>query len=337
MKKILGLDLGTNSIGWAVINAEEQTRDDNTTFLSPTGISSAGSRIIPMGEDALSNFNSGKTSKNSTVKSAAAQRTDYRGMRRLRERNLLRRERLLRVLNILGFLPEHYAQKINRYGKFVDDSEPKIAWSKNADGKQEFLFQESFKEMLADFAQNQPQLVEKDKKIPYDWTIYYLRKKALSQPITKEELAWILLQFNQKRGYYQLREEEDEEDKTKAKTRQYFDRQVIEDIVDTGEVYKGLKVLNVILQNGDSGKIFKKEIPIWKGQEKNIIVTVDIDKDGNDRFDDNGQLSRRFKIPTEDEWESEWKLIKLKTEKDLNDSKQNIGCYIYDNLLAKPD
>lgn len=337
MKKILGLDLGTNSIGWAVINAEEQTRDDNTTFLSPTGISSAGSRIIPMGEDALSNFNSGKTSKNSTVKSAAAQRTDYRGMRRLRERNLLRRERLLRVLNILGFLPEHYAKKINRYGKFVDVSEPKIAWTKNADGKQEFLFQESFKEMLADFAQNQPQLVEKDKKIPYDWTIYYLRKKALSQPITKEELAWISLQFNQKRGYYQLRDEEEEEDNAKAKTRQYFDRQVIEDIVDTGEVYKGLKVLNVILQNGDTGKIFKKEIPIWKGQEKNIIVTVDIDKDGNDRFDDNGQLSRRFKIPTEAEWESEWKLIKLKTEKDLDDSKKTVGSFIYDTLLVNPN
>lgn len=57
MKKILGLDLGTNSIGWAVVNV-----DDNN---APCGISAAGSRIIPMGEDALSNFNSGKTSKNS--------------------------------------------------------------------------------------------------------------------------------------------------------------------------------------------------------------------------------------------------------------------------------
>ena len=53
MKKILGLDLGTNSIGWAVVNV-----DDNN---APCGISAAESRIIPMGEDALS----GKTSKNS--------------------------------------------------------------------------------------------------------------------------------------------------------------------------------------------------------------------------------------------------------------------------------
>ena len=28
MKKILGLDLGTNSIGWAVVNADEITREN---------------------------------------------------------------------------------------------------------------------------------------------------------------------------------------------------------------------------------------------------------------------------------------------------------------------
>ena len=38
MKKILGLDLGTNSIGWAVVNADEKTRDDGSRFLKPNGI-----------------------------------------------------------------------------------------------------------------------------------------------------------------------------------------------------------------------------------------------------------------------------------------------------------
>ena len=65
--------------------------------------------------------------------------------------------------------------------------------------------------MLQDFSLHQPQLVEDGKKVPYDWTIYYLRKKALTQKIEKEELAWLLLNFNQKRGYYQLRGEEEEE------------------------------------------------------------------------------------------------------------------------------
>jgi len=59
MKKILGLDLGTNSIGWAVVNAEEVTREDETSYLKPTSISAAGSRIIPMDEGVLGDFDKG--------------------------------------------------------------------------------------------------------------------------------------------------------------------------------------------------------------------------------------------------------------------------------------
>lgn len=330
MKKILGLDLGTNSIGWAVVNAEETLRENETTYLKPTGISAAGSRIIPMDAGVLSDFDKG------TTKSQTADRTTFRGVRRLHKRNLQRRERLLRVLRVMGFLPEHFASQIDEYGKFINHGEPKLAWRKEADGCFSFLFQDAFNEMLADFAEHQPQLVADGKKVPYDWTIYYLRKKALTQRLAKEELAWVLLQFNQKRGYYQLRGE-DEEEKTTSKTRQYFDRQIIADIIDTGQKYKELKVLNIVLQNGDVGKIFKKEVPNWIGQEKSIIVIVDIDKDGNDKYDENGQISRKFKIPTEAEWDSEWKLIKMKTEEDLNNSHKTVGCYIYDNLLQKPN
>lgn len=41
--------------------------------------------------------------------------------------------------------------------------------------KYEFLFQNSFNEMLADFAKKQPELVA----MAYDWTIYYLQKKGI--------------------------------------------------------------------------------------------------------------------------------------------------------------
>ena len=61
MKKILGLDLGTNSIGWAVVNADEVTREDGSTYLKPNGISAAGSRIIPMSADILGDFEKGNT------------------------------------------------------------------------------------------------------------------------------------------------------------------------------------------------------------------------------------------------------------------------------------
>ena len=322
MKKILGLDLGTNSIGWALVDTDEKK------------ILGMGSRIIPMTQDVLDTFSGGKPLETQT-----AARTSYRGIRRIRERHLLRRERLHRVLNLLGFLPEHYAQEIDfekHVGQFVDESEPKLTYN-----NRDFIFTSSFEEMLSDFKLSQPQLFYtkpngKETKIPYDWTIYYLRKKALSKKIAKEELAWIILNFNQKRGYYQLRGEDDADATRTAQTRIYFDTQIINRIVDTGSVYKGLKVIQITLANGDSGKYFSKEIPNWLGLQKNIIATVDLDKDGNDRFEDDGSLKRRFSIPTEEDWEKKWKLIKIKTEKEIKDADTTVGAYIYENLLQNP-
>ena len=324
-KHILGLDLGTNSIGWAVVNASVS----GETGEALEKIVCDGSRIIPMDAAALGDFDKGNTT------SQTADRTKSRSARRLYERSNLRRERLLRVLAILGFLPKHYAQQIDRYGKFIADGEPKLPWYKDEKGHFCFLFQDSFEEMLSDFYQNQPGLLSKGQKVPYDWTIYYLRKKALTQKIQKEELAWILLNFNQKRGYYQLREEEEQE--RPSKTRQYFDSQVVTDIIDTGQLYKGMKVLVVVLANGTKGKIFKKEIPDWVGQKKDIIAKVDIDKDGKDKLDEDGELSCRFTIPTEQEWENQWELIKTKTQNDLDRSGKTVGVYIYDTLLEMPN
>lgn len=322
MKHILGLDLGTNSIGWAVINA---TTDENTHKEQLIGINAAGSRIIPMDAVQLGDFNKGNTV------SQTANRTQYRSTRRLHERKKLRRERLHRVLQLLGFLPPHYAAQLDRYGKFIANSEPKLAWVKNTNHLYHFIFQESFQEMLNDFTQADGSA----KKIPYDWTLFYLRKKALTQKIKKEELAWILLNFNQKRGYHQLREEETE--KPTSKTRLYFDSQTITDIVDTGETYKGLKIFTLTLANGEKGKWYGKNIPDWKGQKKDIIVSIDLDKNGNDKCDESGEPIRRFKIPTEQEWEEQWGLVKAKTEKDLNTSGKKVGTYIYDTLLQAPD
>ena len=192
-KKILGLDLGTNSIGWAVVEEEGNQKK----------ISCAGSRIIPMDAAIMGKFESGDSVSQTKI------RTQARGTRRLYERHALRRERLNRVLSILGFLPDHYLQELNRYGQLNKGAEPKLAWTKE-DGKYTFLFRDSFQEMVHEFGQVHPELLVNGRNIAYDWTIYYLRKKALSQAITKYELAWILHQFNQKRGYIQARGEEEE-------------------------------------------------------------------------------------------------------------------------------
>ena len=123
-KKIIGLDLGTNSIGWALVEKDTEQNEGK--------IVDAGSRIIPMPQDAISKYETGN------LQSAASVRTDYRGMRRLYERAELRRSRLLRVLNILGFLPEHYREAIdftNHLGQFKDHGEPLLPYKRNEEGK----------------------------------------------------------------------------------------------------------------------------------------------------------------------------------------------------------
>lgn len=324
MKKILGLDLGTNSIGWAVVNADEKTRDDGSRYLKPNSISAAGSRIIPMSADVLGNFESGITV------SQTKDRTDKRMARRLHERALLRRERLLRVLSLMDFLPKHFASKINRYGKFTDDSEPKLAWRKNTEGKYEFIFQDAFNEMLAEFEDKQPEIVEEGKKIPYDWTIYYLRKKALEKALSKEELSWLLLQFNQKRGYYQLRGEE--EDIPQDKKIEYLAQKVVK--VEATDQKKGDDVwYNVYLENGMIYQRTSKTPLDWEGKVKEFIVTTEVESDGETpKKDKEGKIKRSFRAPKEDDWT----LLKKKTEADIENSHKTVGCYIYDSLLNNP-
>lgn len=317
MRKILGLDLGTSSIGWAVVSENE----DNS--LSTIAL---GSRIIPTDAATLSKYGSGDTV------SQTKERTTFRSTRRLRDRHLLRRQRLFRLLNRIEFLPRHFTSHIDSYGHFINETEPKIAWNAS-----EFIFKSSFEEMLQEFKESNPNLfANNDKKIPYDWTLYYLRKKALNAKISKEELSWIILNFNQKRGYYQLRGEGDEIEVKKSKTRQYFDRGLIVNIEDTKEVWKGKRVLVVELDNGNRGKIFMNDVPSWIGTHRSVIVTVDLDAEGRDKLDENGDISQRFKIPTDQEWEENWPLIKLKTEEDLKESGKSVGCYIYDALLKNP-
>jgi CRISPR-associated endonuclease Csn1 len=317
-KKILGLDLGTNSIGWALTEI-----NGNAGF-----IINAGSRIIPMPQDILGKFDSGVSI------SQTAERTGFRSTRRLRERHLLRRERLHRVLHTLKFLPEHYAEKIDfkrRLGQYFPGTEPKIAYRYNEESKKAtFIFQKSFEEMLEDFAKHQPQLLKEGKKIPYDWTIYYLRKKALTEKIENEELAWLLLHFNQKRGYYQLRSEEDEEIANKLV--EFYTLKVI-DVIDSGD-RKGNDETwyNVHLENG---WIYRRtsKVPLdWIGKSKEFIVTTDLNDDGSIKIDKEGKEKRTFRSPAE----NDWTLVKKKTEQEIEKRKETVGEYIYESLLLNP-
>lgn len=317
MKKILGLDLGTNSIGWAVVN---EGYIDNKSQL--TGIEAAGSRIIPMTADLMGDFERGNSV------SQTRDRTTYRGMRRLRERFLLRRERLHRVLNLMNALPKHYVEAIDNMGKFRKGVEAKLEWRKTEGRKYEFIFQKSFEEMLDYFKASGSESI--GKKVPADWTIYYLRKKALTQKIELEELAWILLNFNQKRGYYQLRGEDEEIDSTKKE--EYMKLEVVK-VENTGRKDGKKTWYDITLSNG---LVYSRssEFPLdWEGKVKEFIITSQLEKDGSIKKDKDGDLKISIRAPKDDDWT----LLKKRTESDIDQSGKTVGAFIFDSIVADPE
>ncbi|MDR2122075.1 MAG: hypothetical protein LBP34_03025 [Flavobacteriaceae bacterium] len=281
-KHILGLDLGTNSIGWALVEIDHEKK-----IVRIIGL---GSRILPMNAGDIAKFETG-----GKLSSSAAQRTDKRSPRRLNERYLLRRDRLHCILNLLQYLPEHYRlsiefenEKGKRSGKFKKGMEEKLAYYKDDNGKYQFLFMNAYKEMEKEFQQQHPNLFYiknngKQTKIPYDWTLYYLRKKALqatNNELTKEELAWITLSFNQKRGYEKVIGQDEKEQK-EGELRETF----------TGKVKSATKIPNtefyeiVLVDNKDNELYrYKEESKFqitFKDDLKEVEIVSKYDDDGN--------------------------------------------------------
>ena len=93
MKKILGLDLGTNSIGWAVVNEAEKAGEQSS-------IVKLGVRVNPLTVDELTNFEKGKSITTN------ADRTLKRSMRRNLQRYKLRRENLIEILKSNDFISD---------------------------------------------------------------------------------------------------------------------------------------------------------------------------------------------------------------------------------------
>lgn len=93
MKKILGLDLGTSSIGWALVNEAENDTEKSS-------IIKLGVRVNPLTVDELSNFERGKSI------TTTAERTLKRSMRRNLQRYKLRRANLIEILKENNFITE---------------------------------------------------------------------------------------------------------------------------------------------------------------------------------------------------------------------------------------
>ena len=150
MKKILGLDLGTNSIGWAVVN-EAESNDEKSSIVKlgvraikfDTFVSSDTKSAVK--GDPADFFNSGKGV------SPNAGRTLMRSMRRNLQRYKLRRAELINVLKENGFITDESC------------------------------------------------LSESGNRSTFE--TYRLRAKAVTEEISLEQLARVLIMINKKRGY----------------------------------------------------------------------------------------------------------------------------------------
>jgi CRISPR-associated endonuclease Csn1 len=174
-RKVLGIDAGTNSVGHALIDTDEK-------------------KIIECNVSRI---------ENSSIE--PKDRTQIRTTRRMNERFKLRRERIIRVLHVLGFLPEHYEKLINftnHPGQLIsgcdDEKFPLISMDGNR-----LLFKDYYNDMINDIISKNKHFDCSYSKTLYNHTLYYIRKIALSQKISKYALSWILLKANHKRGYNQ--------------------------------------------------------------------------------------------------------------------------------------
>jgi CRISPR-associated endonuclease Csn1 len=149
MKRILGLDLGTTSIGWALVDEAENTNETSK-------IIKLGVRVNPLTVDEQTNFEKGRPITTN------ADRTSKRAARRNLQRFKLRRE------NLIAILTEH---KIISKNTFLTE-----------------IGENSTHETL------------------------YLRAKAASEKVEKEEFARVLFAINKKRGYKSSRKAKNEEE-----------------------------------------------------------------------------------------------------------------------------
>ncbi len=107
IKHILGLDLGVGSIGWALIETEND---------QPKQIIGIGSRIVPLSKDDSDQFSKGQAiSKN-------ADRTTRRTTRKGYDRYQLRRALLTQVLRQNGMLPERMNENVIDLWKLRSDA-----------------------------------------------------------------------------------------------------------------------------------------------------------------------------------------------------------------------
>jgi len=178
---LLGLDLGSNSIGWALIKLDN---DDN-----PCGIERVGVRVFEAGMEGQ--YESGKE------ESRNKKRRDARLVRRQIERRARRYRKLANVLQQIKLLPE---------GNMNDSLERKNI----IDNLDKELRKMYIKEDLPEYEKNRLNQI----------FLYYLRSLAVEQKLEPYALGRVLYHLGQRRGFLSNRRGQKKDDEEKGKVKE---------------------------------------------------------------------------------------------------------------------
>ena len=165
---ILGLDLGTNSIGWAVVDCEIEKTIREFTLAKPVSLRALNSRIF---EDMLE-------AKNDVPKNQ--KRRAMRGARNRRAYYKKRRQGLVKILLENNLLPEEYSQTPEKTLNEID--------RRYAEGKLGKSWSKKWK------------AAEKSYCSPYA-----MRNFALEEKLEPHEFGRLLLHLQRRRGYFSNR------------------------------------------------------------------------------------------------------------------------------------
>lgn len=299
MKRILGLDIGTNSIGWSLIESDITIQEGR--------ILGIGSRILPMG-GREKDFEAG------TSVSKAADRRMARGARRLLQRYRLRRSRLIAVLKELKWLPENFPSDFKELERFnINDFIP-------------------FSESTLKEAKRYLGVTNKKggETLLNDWVVYYLRTKALTKEISLQELARVIYHFNQRRGFKSSRKDNKDIDDSEEIKYPIREKRVeilqIKSIGESSEKSKYGKIFIVKAVTPEGEKIdattIRKQKPDWENKEVELEITTITPKAGDSRVE--------LRLPDRTDWEK----MKVALEKDITESGLHPGEYHFNHLKS---
>lgn len=298
MKKILGLDLGTNSIGAALINMPASIKD----FGKEGNIEWIGSRIVPVDAQYLNKWNAGAQ----TLTKAAGRRIK-RGSRRLKQRYKLRRLRLIKVFKALGWVNEAFPENFKK--EMNDDDNFKFNISDYLPFQQSTIM-DATKQLGVENEKGELALSE-------DWIIYYLRKKGLSEKISISELARITYMMNQRRGFKSSRK--DLKDESIVEIKKAYELTVKDVQLKSEEKNKKGQFTFIIIPENEEIQsweelMYKK--PDWIGKKDKYVVTWK-----------NGKQLKPQRASNDD-----WEVVVVALDNEMEEQDKSPGQYFFDEL-----